>query len=96
MYRIRPLSAVGTDSSAVTRAALIDAAAPLFADLGFEATRARDIADKAKANVSAINYHFGSNWFSPPALEGSPGLVPGLFFPASVLPSEFCIFRGGC
>lgn len=60
MYRIRPLSAVGTDSSAATRAALIEAAAPLFADIGFEATRTRDIADKAKANVSAINYHFGS------------------------------------
>lgn len=60
MYRIRPLSAVGTDSSAVTRAALIEAAAPLFASVGFDAARTRDIADKAKANVSAINYHFGS------------------------------------
>lgn len=60
MYRIRPLSAVGTDSSAATRAALIEAAGPLFADIGFEASRTRDIADKAKANVSAINYHFGS------------------------------------
>lgn len=60
MYRIRPLSAVGTDSSAATRAALIEAAAPMFAAVGFEATRTRDIADKAKANVSAINYHFGS------------------------------------
>lgn len=60
MYRIRPLSAVGTDSSAATRAALIEAAAPLFASVGFEGARTRDIADKAKANVSAINYHFGS------------------------------------
>lgn len=60
MYRIRPLNAIGTDSSAATRAALIKAAGPLFAQQGFEATRTRDIADKAKANVSAINYHFGS------------------------------------
>jgi AcrR family transcriptional regulator len=60
MYRIRPLSAVGTDSSAATRAALIEAAAPMFVAQGFEATKTRDIADKAKANVSAINYHFGS------------------------------------
>lgn len=60
MYRIRPLNAVGTDSSAATRAALIKAAGPLFAQEGFETTRTRDIADKAKANVSAINYHFGS------------------------------------
>lgn len=60
MYRIRPLASVGTDSSAATRASLIEAAAPLFAEVGFEATRTRDIADKASANVSAINYHFGS------------------------------------
>lgn len=60
MYRIRPLSSVGTDSSAATRAALIEAATPLFAAQGFEATRTREIADKARANVSAINYHFGS------------------------------------
>ena len=39
MYRIRPLASVGTDSSGATRAALISAASPLFADLGFEATR---------------------------------------------------------
>lgn len=60
MYRIRPLSAVGMDSSAATQAALIEAAAPLFAAQGYEATRTREIADKAGANVSAINYHFGS------------------------------------
>ena len=60
MYRIRPLSAVGMDSSAATRAALIAAATPLFKNQGYEATRTREIADKAKANVSAINYHFGS------------------------------------
>jgi AcrR family transcriptional regulator len=60
MYRIRPLNAIGTDSSAATRASLIDAAAPLFAQSGFEAAKTREIADKAKANVSAINYHFGS------------------------------------
>lgn len=60
MYRIRPLASAGTDSSGATRAALIEAASPLFADLGFDATRIRDIADKARANVAAINYHFGS------------------------------------
>jgi AcrR family transcriptional regulator len=60
MYRIRPLAAAGTDSTGATRAALIEAASPMFADHGFEATRIRDIADKARANVAAINYHFGS------------------------------------
>lgn len=60
MYRIRPLNTIGTDSSAATRISLIDAAAPLFASIGYEAAKTREIADKAKANVSAINYHFGS------------------------------------
>lgn len=60
MYRIRPLASGGTDSTASTRASLISAASPLFADQGFEATRIRDIADKAGANIAAINYHFGS------------------------------------
>jgi AcrR family transcriptional regulator len=60
MYRIRPLASAGTDSTGATRAALIEAASPLFAEQGFEATRIRDIADKARANVAAINYHFGS------------------------------------
>ncbi|MFP5429971.1 MAG: CerR family C-terminal domain-containing protein [Gammaproteobacteria bacterium] len=60
MYRIRPLASAGTDSSGATRAALIEAASPLFAELGFESTRIRDIADRAHANVAAINYHFGS------------------------------------
>ncbi|MGB4342729.1 MAG: CerR family C-terminal domain-containing protein [Moraxellaceae bacterium] len=60
MYRIRPLASTGTDSTASTRTALIEAAKPLFADLGFESTRIRDIADRARANVAAINYHFGS------------------------------------
>lgn len=60
MYRIRPLASAGTDSTASTRATLLAAASPLFADQGFEATRIRDIADKAGANIAAINYHFGS------------------------------------
>lgn len=58
MYQIRPLAAIGKDSSAKTRAALIEAATPLFIDLGFEATRTRDIAEKAGTNISAISYHF--------------------------------------
>lgn len=60
MYRIRPLNNAGMDSSTATRAALIKAAGPIFAELGFEDAKTRDIAAKAKSNVSAINYHFGS------------------------------------
>lgn len=39
---------------------LFDAAEQLFADRGFEAVSVRDITQIAKANVAAVNYHFGS------------------------------------
>lgn len=47
-----------TDSD--TRAALLAAAAELFAEQGFGATRVREIVARANANVAAVNYHFGS------------------------------------
>lgn len=40
--------------------ALIDAAEQLFAEKGFESVSVRDICQLAKANVAAVNYHFGS------------------------------------
>ena len=39
---------------------LLDAAEPLFAEGGFEVVSVRDITQRAKANVAAIHYHFGS------------------------------------
>jgi AcrR family transcriptional regulator len=39
---------------------LLDAAEQLFADKGFEVVSVRDITQQAKANVAAVNYHFGS------------------------------------
>lgn len=39
---------------------LLEAAEQLFADKGFEAVSVRDITQQAKANVAAVNYHFGS------------------------------------
>lgn len=39
---------------------LLDAAELLFAEKGFEAVSVRDITQLAKANVAAVNYHFGS------------------------------------
>ncbi len=39
---------------------LLDAAELLFAEKGFEAVSVRDITQHAKANVAAVNYHFGS------------------------------------
>ena len=42
-----------------TKQALLLAAGELFAQNGFEGTSTRSIAIKAKANIAAINYHFG-------------------------------------
>jgi AcrR family transcriptional regulator len=39
---------------------LLDAAEQLFADRGFESVSVRDVTQLAKANVAAVNYHFGS------------------------------------
>ena len=43
-----------------TRDSLLDCAAVLFADYGFEGTSVREIAKLAKVNLAAINYHFKS------------------------------------
>jgi AcrR family transcriptional regulator len=47
-------------SSPATPARLLEAAARLFAERGYERTTIRDIALRAGANVAAGHYHFGS------------------------------------
>src|SRR5438034_10661480 len=42
-----------------TRARLLTAAEQLFADRGFKKLTVRDICRTARANVAAVNYHFG-------------------------------------
>jgi AcrR family transcriptional regulator len=42
-----------------TRARVLNAAARLFADRGVARVTVRDICKKARANVAAVNYHFG-------------------------------------
>lgn len=39
---------------------MLDAAEQLFAERGFDVVSVRDISGRAKANVAAVNYHFGS------------------------------------
>lgn len=43
-----------------TKVLLLKAAGELFADRGVDAVSLREIIEKAKANVAAVNYHFGS------------------------------------
>ncbi len=42
-----------------TRQPLLEAAAEMFARHGFRTTRVRDVCRRARANVAAVNYHFG-------------------------------------
>lgn len=44
----------------VTKSRLLDATEHLIAEKGFDAVSVRDITGLAKANVAAVNYHFGS------------------------------------
>jgi TetR/AcrR family transcriptional regulator, regulator of cefoperazone and chloramphenicol sensitivity len=46
------------DRDRETRDRLLDVAARLFAERGFENVTVRDICHKAGANVAAVNYHF--------------------------------------
>ena len=42
-----------------TRRRILDHAAALFAERGFEKVTVREICRDARANVAAVNYHFG-------------------------------------
>jgi AcrR family transcriptional regulator len=48
-----------TTRDTATRARLLKAAERLFADRGFKKVTVRDICRAARANVAAVNYHFG-------------------------------------
>ena len=45
--------------SGSTESRLLEAAGEIFAEYGYRATTVRQICEKAKANVAAVNYHFG-------------------------------------
>ena len=45
-------------ASEQTRTRLIDAAGEMFAELGFHHTTVRQICERARANIAAVNYHF--------------------------------------
>jgi AcrR family transcriptional regulator len=51
---------MGEPAEADTRTRILDATERLLTDHGFEATTLRMITAAAKANLAAVNYHFGS------------------------------------
>lgn len=48
-----------TDRGPGTRRRLLDAAAQLFAERGYQGVAVRDICERACTNIAAVNYHFG-------------------------------------
>ena len=42
-----------------TRTKILNAAGPIFAEKGFQATTVREICHAANVNVAAVNYYFG-------------------------------------
>jgi AcrR family transcriptional regulator len=50
----------GERKRAPTKKRLIEAAVALFAEHGFEKTTIHEIAERAGANIAAVNYHFGN------------------------------------
>ena len=49
-----------TEGRTGTKQRLLEAAARIFADVGFRETTVQDICSAAEANLAAVNYHFGS------------------------------------
>lgn len=50
----------GRPASADTKERILDASEYLFAQKGFRGTSMREITGRAKVNLAAVNYHFGS------------------------------------
>jgi AcrR family transcriptional regulator len=59
MFEISKKVYQNTDSLRGTRERILQVAAELFANSGFERATVRDICSQASVNVAAINYHFG-------------------------------------
>jgi AcrR family transcriptional regulator len=58
--RTRRSKATGTETDRErTRARLIESAGEIFAELGFHHATVRQICNRARANIAAVNYHFG-------------------------------------
>jgi AcrR family transcriptional regulator len=57
--RPRPYGAAARSDDERTRAKLLESAGRVFAERGFYGATVREICRRARANVAAVNYHFG-------------------------------------
>jgi len=76
------------DQNLETRERLLEAAGEVFAQRGFREATIREICEKAKANVAAVNYHFGDKDALYAAVLRSCAVPPFEQAPASALPAE--------
>ncbi len=77
-------------ASAATRGRLIEAAGEVFAAQGYRAATVQMICQKARANVAAINYHFGDkeNLYFEALRHGRDQLLAELFAEPAIKPDE--------
>lgn len=54
-----PKASIPAAATSATEQRLIEAAGEVFAEKGFRAATIREIIQRAKANIAAVNYHFG-------------------------------------
>jgi AcrR family transcriptional regulator len=59
-FEFRILMAFKDKRSGDTRGRLLDAACAVFAEKGFHRATVAEICKRARANIAAVNYHFGS------------------------------------
>ena len=52
--------AIAEEQLTGTKKSLVDAAATLIAERGFDAVTVREITGKADTNIASVKYHFGS------------------------------------
>lgn len=78
-------TAAADPATSATRAAILDAATPLFASTGMQGTTIRQVAAAARVNSQLIYYYFGDKGgLFRSALEGAAGRVAALLARAAV------------